>query len=345
MKARRWIQRIGLGAALIASSMVAGTSSSQADESGVGSSGSCSGVANGSGINLYCLAAEGGATIATIAQLLGGAALQPCMHSRIPDGMKPPVNPDGSAGEYWMMSCLSGVDVDTITGGEDVTVQLSFDFVEEGTDPITYGSLSEAERRIWRRIEYSGYPIPFTAARPSHVVRVNQYTFFQFRWMTLQKDGSYEVARGPGTPADDENGDPFIEIGSGTTQARAEASGVVIDANIKGMPDKDCGADPPLYDFEADPLPGSQYPGGQDTECYFRFEHSSAAAEELSEEIPMPEGAEDFPVPVFIMTITVTWSAEMQTGDAVESLGEHDMVVQQAIPVTEIPGLVGNPRP
>jgi len=338
------IRRIGLAAVLIVSSMVAGTSAAQADESGVGSSGACSGVANGSGLNLYCLAAEGGATIATIAELLGGAALQPCMHSPIPAGMKPPANQDGAEGSYWMMSCLSGVDVDTITGGEDVTVQLSFDFVAPGAQ-ITYARLSEAERRIWRRIESSGYPIPFTAARPSHVVRVNQYTFFQFRWMMLQGDGTYEVARRPGTALDDENGDPFIEIGSGDTRARAAATNIVIDANVKGMEDKDCGADPPLYDFEAEALPGSEYSGGQDSECYFQFDHSSAAAEELSEEIPMPEGTEEYPVPVFIMTITVTWHAEMQTGDDLESLGDHDMVVQQAIPVTEIPGLVGNPRP
>jgi len=345
VRTRTWIQRIGLGVALLASSLVAGTPAAQADQSGVGSSGSCSAVANGSGISMYCLATDGGATVATIAQLLGGAAFQPCMHSRVPDGMKPPVNQDGAAGEYWVMSCLAGVDVDTITGGEDVTVQLSFDFVEAGTEPLTYGNLSEAERRIWRRIQYSGYPIPFTAARPSHVVRVNQYTFFQFRWMMLQDNGEYEVHSRPGTTDGGGNGDPFIEIGAGETQARAEASEIVIDANVKGMQPKDCGGDPPVYDFEADPLPGAQFPGGQESECYFQFDHSSAAAEELSEEIPMPEGAEDYPVPVFIMTVTVTWSAEMQTGDDIESLGDHDMVVQQAIPVTEIPGLVGNPRP
>lgn len=344
MKTREWIQRVGLTAALIASGMVAGTSAAQADDSGIGSSGGCSAAANGSGLSLYCLSAGGGATIATIAELLGGAALQPCMHSRVPAGMKPPVNQDGAEGEYWMMSCLSGVNEDTITGGEDVTVQLSFDFVEEGTPPLTYDNLSEAERRIWRRIEYSGYPIPFTAARPSHVVRVNQYTFFQFRWMMLQENGEYEVNRRPGTPQDDENGDPFIEIGAGSTQARAEATKIVVDANVKGMDAKDCGDDPPLYDFEADPLPASEYPGGQDSECFFRFERSSAAADELSEDIPMPEGVEDYPVPVFIMTVTVTWSAEMQTGGDIESLGDHEMVVHQAVPVTEVPGLVGNPR-
>jgi len=264
--------------------------------------------------------------------LFPGEPFDPCKVDYVPDGMKPPHNQTPAQGKWYLQACMSGIEWDeSLYGQRNLKVTLSFVYVSHSEPDPTQEDDGPLADLLWDwYAKQAQYPIPFVTARPTHIPRVNVPTWFQFRWM----DSDGNVTRHPdgGSP----NGDPYIELVSGTVELRAQSVEVRVDPQIEGMDTVDCGAVPVPYDNDAPPSFEAQR-----SKCFTTFEHSSAAAEALTE-VDLPPLNPDYPVPMYVLNIEVVWHVEMfDSGMKIEDLGRHTFTAYQQIPVTEAPGYVG----
>lgn len=300
-----------------------------------GSAGGCAGYANSVGVSIYCAnGTTGGQPIPPLNQMFPGVDFNPCRVYEVPVGMKPPRNPK-TGGKWYLQACLSGIQWDEAYGGTDLKVTLSFVYIDRSEPDPTKPNLSPQEQQLsdllWSQAQ-SNYPVPFVTAWPTHIPRVNVPTWFQFRWLDSENK---VAAHGPyGNNAD---GGPYIELSAGGVTLRAESQEVRIDPEVKGMETRDCGAVPLPYNHDAEPTAQEQ-----ESDCYVTFDHSSAAAEELTQ-VDLPKLNPDYPVPMYVISIEVDWHVEMYRGDTkIEDLGVHTFTAYQQIPVTEVPGLVSS---
>lgn len=294
----------------------------------------CAGYANGVGVTLYCQTGDVGGELLTLAQRFPGGHWTPCVDHEIPPGMRPPADKRDVAGQYWLQSCLDGVNFHTVTGGDQIEVTLGFHFATE-QDAHNEDELSPLEDAVWDDVRSGQYPLPIMTAFPTHIPRVNVPTFFQFQWVHFADDGSTTLAQAPGTTGRDS--DPYVHLDAGGASLTAKSVEVIVDPQIDGIEPKRCGPNPPEFEIEEEPDPDVQA-----NDCYLRFRHSSAAAEELStSDIPLPEVGEDYPLPVYVLKVTVQWKAEMQSGGQTQDLGVNDFVAYQQLPVTEVLGTTG----
>jgi len=300
-----------------------------------GSAGGCAGYASSVGIGLVCATGNGsGQAPPSLREMFPGVRFDPCKVYTIPDGMKPPANRTPAQGKWYLQACLSDIEWDEPFGGTDIEVTLTFVYIDHDEPDPTSPQLSPREQALsdllWNQAE-SNYPVPFVTARPIHIPRVNVTTWFQFRWL----DSDNEVSRKPHSTNPD--GDPYLELRSGDVTLRARSVEVRIDPQVDGMPTRDCGAVPVPYDQDAAPTVEAQK-----SNCNVTFEHSSAAAEELTQ-TELPPMNPDYPVPMFVIHIEVDWHVEMfRGGQKVEDLGVQTFTAYQQLPVTEVPGLVGS---
>lgn len=329
-------RRLPLALALLVSGVLLTTSTTAQADDGVLETPTCAAYASSVGVSLYCLsgAASTGGIVKTLRQLYPGQSFDPCLLNPIPAGMRAPNDHPRGTGHYYLRSCLSNVNLDTVDGG-DIRVTLSFFWVENGGPVHDYANATPLEKALWAQVEEGKYPIPFATAWPTHVPRVNGYTFFQFRWLFLRPDGTTTVAHAPGSSGAD--GDPYLQLSSGGVTVTAQSTKVVLDPLVDGMSPQDCGANPPAYDQTAAPDPRVQ-----PSSCYVRFLHSSAAAPELST-VPLPKRSADYPVPMYVLQVNVTWHVTMQLPDGtVQTVGDPVFTANQEIPVTEVPSYVGS---
>jgi len=303
-------------------------------EDSYASSGGCAGYANSVGVSLYC-GNGSGQRIPSLREMFPGVNFNPCKVYPIPAGMKPPRNQTPSEGRWYLQACLSGIEWDEPYGGTDLMVTLTFVYVHNDEPDPTDPDLSPDEQALsdllWNQAQ-TNYPVPFVTARPTHIPRVNVMTWFQFRWL----DSENRAAR-RGPYADNPDGGPYLELSVGGVTLRARSVEVRINPEVEGMPTRDCGAVPEPYDQTAEPTPEAQ-----ESDCYVTFEHSSAAAEELTQ-IELPPLNPDYPVPMYVISVEVDWHVEMfRNGQKVEDLGVQTFTAYQQLPVTEVPGLVGS---
>jgi hypothetical protein len=247
--------------------------------------------------------------------------------------MKAPRNKTPDVGRYYLQACMDGVDFDTVTGG-DIKVTLSWSYVDYADGDPTKEEMTPLEEFLWQQALDRSYPIPFVTAWPSHIPRVNVPTWFQFRWLS---DGT-EVAR-EGPYANNEDGGPYLKETLNGVTLRAESVGVFVDPQVEGMEKVACGAVPKPYNQDGEPRDEDQ-----PSTCVVTFEHSSAAAEELST-VPLPEFSEDYPVPMYVVNIEVKWHVTMTSASGRADLGIHTFIAYQQIPVTEAPGQAGSTDP
>jgi hypothetical protein len=308
------------GAVLLAGALTTGPA-----HAGYSPGNTCAGNANSVGISLYCLSGNTGFVFRTLTQRFPGMDWTGCVDHEIPPGMRPPADQRDRPGEYWLQACLENVDFDSFSGGDDIQVTLGFHFVEEGQRANTYNRLNDLERAVWDNVSNRNYPVPFMTAFPTHVPRVNVPTFFHFKWMEF--DG----------PEPTEIPEPEVVARSGDASLTARSVQVIVDPQIDGIEPKRCGPNPPKYLHDEEPDPDVQ-----ESDCFITFEHSSAAAEELTtSDVPLPDMDDDYPLPVYLLKVTVRWHAVMEEGGQTRDLGTNDFVAYQALPVTEVLGNAG----
>jgi hypothetical protein len=257
-----------------------------------------------------------------------------CRYYDIPTGMKAPVNKPGP-GEYYLRACISEIEWDEPFGG-DPKVTLAMVFVPETEPDPTEWDPTPLDDFLWNQVRQN-YPVPFMTTWPTKIPRVNVPTWFDFRWL----DEDLETAA-HGPYAGNQNGGPYLELAaSGVTMiARAEAIRVepqIRDSKGNLMDPVECEVPPVSYDQDADPTPDDQR-----SDCFTLFEHSSAAAEELTpDDVPLPPRDPNYPLPMYVVNVAVDWHVTMSAGDETRDLGTHTFTAYQQIPVTEVTGLTG----
>jgi hypothetical protein len=292
-----------------------------------GNSGGCAGYATNVGAGIMCYGGETSGTPIDLIDRFPGQSFTPCRVYDIPTGMKAPHNPTPDVGQFYLQSCLEDVDLHDPYGG-DPRVTLSFVYVNNDEPDPTVWNPNPLEEFLWAQVR-SNYPVPFVTAWPTHIPRVGAPTWFQFRWLD---EDMHAATQGP--YAGNHDGGPYLELNYGGVTLRAESEGIRIVPQIEDMDPVDCGAVPEPYDEEAEPTLEAQ-----DNPCYVVFEHSSAAAEELST-VPLPERNDDYPIPMYVLNIEVDWHVTMEGGQG-DDLGIHTFTAYQQIPVSEVSGLVG----
>jgi hypothetical protein len=307
------------------SGVTAQSSLSAADSTG--SVGNCAGYATNVGAGIYCYGGETSGTPLDLIDRFPGLTFTECRVYDIPVGMKAPHNPTPDQGKYYLQACLEDVDLHDPFGG-DPRVNLSFVYVNHDQPDPTEWDPNPLEEYLWALVR-SNYPVPFVTAWPTHIPRVGAPTWFQFRWL----DENLEAAT-QGPYAGNEDGGPYLELSYGGVTLRAESQRVRIVPQIEDMEPVNCGSVPQPYDQNAEPTLEAQ-----DNPCYLVFEHSSAAAEELST-VPLPEPDPDYPIPMYVLNIEVNWHVTMHGGGGAD-LGVHTFTAYQQIPVSEVTGLVG----
>jgi hypothetical protein len=305
-----------------------------AADGGYDSLGSCAGYATNVGVGIYCNELSGG-PLPALEDRFPGVGYTTCRFYDIPVGMKAPANEPGP-GKYYLRACLDGVDLSDPLGG-DPRVTLGFDFVGEDEPDPTDWDPTPVDEILWSQVSQN-YPTPFATNWPFKIPRVNAPTWFEFRWLD---EDLQTAAQGP--YAGNENGGPFLEIGAAGVTLTAEADEIRIVPQIQDpegsglVDDVTCEVPPLRYDRDAEPTPEAQ-----DSNCFVVFEHSSAAAEELTpDDVPLPPEDPDYPIPMYVIDIEVDWNVTMTAGAESRNLGTHTFVAHQALPVSEVSGLSG----
>ena len=307
----------------------AASTAPSADDS-TGSAGSCTGYATGVGAGVYCYGGETSGTPLDLIDQFPGQTFDPCRVYDIPIGMKAPHNPTPDKGRYYLSACLEDVDLHDPFGGEP-RVTLQFVYVDFSEPDPTEWNPNPLEEYLWALVQ-SNYPVPFVTAWPTHIPRVGTPTWFQFRWL----DEDLQAAT-QGPYAGNEDGGPYLELNYGGVRLMARSAGVRVVPQVEGMEPANCGNVPKPYNQDAEPTLEAQ-----DNPCYVVFEHSSAAAEELTpDDVPLPETDPDYPVPMFVLNVEVRWHVTMEGEGDNDDLGIHTFTAYQQIPVSEVTGLVG----
>ena len=294
-----------------------------------GSTGGCAGYANNVGAGIYCYGGEDSGTPLDLIDRFPGMTFDPCRVFNIPVGMKAPHNPTPDKGQYYLSACLEHVNLHDPYGG-DPTVTLRFVYVDYDEGDPTDWNPNPLEQYLWALVR-SNYPVPFVTAWPTHIPRVGTPTWFQFRWLD---ENLHAATQGP--YAGNEDGGPYLELNYGGVRLIAKSAGVRVVPQVEGMDPANCGDVPKPYNVDAEPTVEAQ-----DNPCYVVFEHSSAAAEELTpKDVPLPEPDPDYPVPMFVLNVEVRWHVTMEGGRGAD-LGTHTFTAYQQLPVSEVTGLIG----
>lgn len=294
-----------------------------------GSTGGCAGYANNVGAGIYCYGGEDSGTPLDLVEQFPGMTFDPCRVFDIPVGMKAPHNQTPDQGQYYLSACLENVDLHDPYGG-DPRVTLRFVYVDNSEPDPTEWNPNPLEQYLWALVR-SNYPVPFVTAWPTHIPRVGAPTWFQFRWLD---ENLHAANQGP--YAGNEDGGPYLELNYGGVRLIAKSAGVRVVPQVEGMDPANCGEVPKPYDQNAEPTVEAQ-----DNPCYVVFEHSSAAAEELTpRDVPLPEPDPDYPIPMFVLNIEVRWHVTMEGGRGAD-LGTHTFTAYQQLPVSEVTGLIG----
>jgi hypothetical protein len=293
-----------------------------------GSTGNCAGYATNVGAGIYCYGGESSGTPLDLIDRFPGLSFDECRIYDVPLGMKAPHNPTPEKGKYYLQACLKDVNLHDPYGG-DPRVTLSFVYVDHDEPDPTEWDPNPLEEYLWALVR-SNYPVPFVTPLPTHIPRVGTPTWFQFRWL----DENLEAAT-QGPYAGKEDGGPYLELNYGGVRLRAESERVRIVPQIEDMEPAYCGRVPKPYNWDAEPTLE-----GQDNSCWLVFEHSSAAAEELST-VELPPEDPDYPIPMYVINIEVDWHVTMEGDGPGDDLGVHRFTAYQQIPVSEVTGLVG----
>ena len=296
-----------------------------------GSTGSCTGYANGVGAGIYCYGGEESGTPENLIDRFAGWTFDPCRVYNIPTGMRAPHNPTPSKGQYYLSACLENVDLHDPYGGQP-RVTLKFVYVDHSEPDPTAWDPNPLEEFLWAAVR-SNYPVPFVTTWPTHIPRVGVPTWFQFRWL----DEDLQAAT-QGPYANYRDGGPYLELNYGDVQLIARSVDVRVIPQVEDMEPAGCGRVPKPYDQDAEPTPEAQT-----SRCYVVFEHSSAAAESLTpDDVPLPEPDPDYPIPMFVLNLEVDWHVTMAADNGENAdLGIHTFTAYQQIPVSEVFGLSG----
>ncbi len=282
---------------------------------------SCSVYANGAGMGSYCVTVGGTSEVKSLRERFPGQTLQRCRYRPVPAGIETPFNSREGDGKYMVMTCLGNIDFDTLTGGPDRTLDMSIVFVENGTD--TSDHENGISTYLWDQFESSSQlPVPFMRTRPNIIPIVGVPTFFTFRW--LDPATNQVVAEGP--YAGEADGGPFREVSERGLVMRAEATGITVDPNQKGIPSVTCS---PATPYREGASPGNQ----PEDACDINFPRSSASARTYATE-PIPANVKD----AFNVSVEVEWRVTYGRGGGdMRALGDgFTMRIKQVLPVQEI---------
>ncbi|MDO9379938.1 MAG: hypothetical protein Q7T56_13920 [Nocardioidaceae bacterium] len=316
---------------LVTSLLASPAPSVAAGGGGSAAAGNCTVYATGTGMGSYCANGAGG-DVATLTERFGNqvSTFQNCKYQSMDDdapgrpaGLKRPANTNPERGEWWLATCLRGIDFDSAFGGTDRRVEVFFVFLDHGFD-TDYDDTPLSDFLWDIAAETVRFPAPFADMEPTATPRVGVPTFFTFRWLDPITqdplgDGEFE-----GAP----RGGPFIRTVNRGLEMEARATQTVVDPRQRDIEAATCGPGNPEYDPEI-PVERSDE---QDSTCFITFPRSSAtAAERSTVEIPSYVGDSYF------AQVRVTWTVRYrQGGGAWTQLGSFPMLANQPILVREV---------
>lgn len=288
-----------------------------AASSGFAQVGGCTFYATSASAGGFC--SSGGVTgrVQSLAAWLAGRKFYPCKYFELPEGMY--VNaPIGKHGRWMLLACFEEVDLTQPWGGTDVQIDLMGQWVtdEEIADGLT--KTKGYMNQFWDiQSDRNYYPLPRFTPWPSHPFRVGGYSYFSASWIEAlnsekRTEPEFNVA--------------YQTTSQGTVYLHAEIAKVTIDPGIDGMDPIDCGIADVPFDREArDSIPRSEG-GDQDSECWTRYEHSTAAEDKRSVNI----------------TADAMWHVEVNdaAGNQLAELGDFTYSVRQRVAVAEVQPLV-----
>jgi hypothetical protein len=280
----------------------------------------CTVYANGGGMGSYCTSAGGDGVLKSLRERFGSQGLQRCRYSPLPEGIPKPFNARPGEGRYMMMKCLGNIDFDTYNGGPNRTLDVSMVFVPDGTDTADrHNGITDF---LWNQFQTSTQlPVPFMRTRPNVVPVVGVPTFFTFRW--LDPSDNSVVAQGP--YAGEADGGPFRQLTSNGFVMRAQATGITVDPNQKGIASTTCRPDTPYRE-------GATAAGQPAGACQITFPRSSASARTYATE-PIPANVDD----AFNVSVVVHWRVTYGRGGDMRGLGNgFTMRLHQVLPVQEV---------
>lgn len=332
-----------LAAALLAVGLL-GSAPASADPAGDGRSSqteitraeNCSVYANASGMGSYCVTGIGGGTpLPSLRERFGGQDFRPCRYgyrdhetgeliSKIPPGMTAPSNKAPEDGDWWLRSCLTGINWNIYDGGRSKHITMHLQWLPNGAD-TTYEE-TELSEFMWNQVAASStFPVPSIRPQPNFVPLVGVPAFFTFDWLD---PSTQQPVNDPAGPYADERSGPWIQTrNSAGMLMRASVKNIEINPMQKDMKPVDCGPGNPTYDDSKPPDPKIQ------GDCYLLFERSSASARKFSTK-EMWKYHDD----LYALRITVTW--KVMYGPDEDHLGElgdgFESVSYQKLPVQEV---------
>lgn len=282
----------------------------------------CGVYANSAGMGSYCSSGTGVA-LPPLIERFPGMHFENCRYEDPPPGVDVPVNPSPDEKMWQLRTCLTAINWLTWDGGEDRRVIMDLVLVDRDMD-TTYEE-NALEKFLWDNRQ-TMFPIPMLRVEPKTFPVVGAEAYFTFNWLDPEKREPVRDPRGPYANA--ENGGPYVEHHNGDVVMRAEAHSMTIDPEVEGMEPKTCTPGRVGYEEDKEPIHTQQQ-----SDCYFTFPRSSAAAPEISTADSYLDGDRY----VFRPRITVTWDVEYSAeGGGMQPLGDgHEMVVVQSLPVLD----------
>lgn len=225
--------------------------------------GACTFYATSASAGGYCGAGYGGPNPPSLQAWLAGRPFIACRYFDVPAGMV--INAGSAPGGRWMLkACFEHVDPGQPWGGRNIIVDIYGDWVPDHTDISIPGYMED----FWAHAAHENfYPVPRISVGPTQPALVGTYTFFWASWVKAQDST---------TPAEENYRIAYNTLTQGTVYLHMRVHDVVIYPGVDGMDPVHCGIARKQFDTNAaDAIPRSAG-GSQDSECWLRYEHSTA---------------------------------------------------------------------
>lgn len=286
---------------------------SSAPGGGFAQVGTCTFYATSASAGGYCGHSGGGSHPPSLQAWLDGRPFVPCRFLPVPPGMV--LNTGSAPGGTWMLkACFANWDPTEPWGGHDMIVDIYAQWVPDGTDISIPGYMLE----FWSYAARTNfYPVPRISVGPTVPALVGTYTYFWATWVEAQDSAQpakedYRIAYDTGT--------------AGTVYLHMKVHDVVVHPGIPEMDEVHCGlAKVAFDDSAADAIPRSEG-GSQDSECWLRYEHSTAFHDTLT----------------VLIHADAYWrvTVEDEGGRVLRNLGDFHYTAYQRLAVAEVQTLV-----
>lgn len=174
------LRRVAAAAAVLVGTLVLSAGTAAADGRFGGSPDPASGpvtetvnrcvlYADYSGFGADCAAGTGGGV--TVKDVLDGQKFAECRYEPVPADLTPPATRDGEQGEWWLKTCLEGINPN---GGGDFERVSSFEWFPVGEE---VPRLTPEQQRAWGFFR-AAYPVPIPEFGPASVPRALIPTYF-----------------------------------------------------------------------------------------------------------------------------------------------------------------------